>query len=305
MNRHIVLLIISITTVTAGGFAHPSDIDDDQPAFTIATYNVRNLFDHHDDPYSSDEQTRTVPKPMEEVKALASVIRLLDADVIALQEVESRGVLRKFKNGLLKPLSYRTPILYEGNDMRGIDVAFLSRLRVGQVTSHRHLQFPREGGAITRFSRDLLRARVYPSDDFWFDLYIVHFKAGWRKEDGQKRKAEAAMVREILDEELDRDPAYRFMIVGDFNDRRESEVVKLIEGTHEGKLFCPTDELPEEERITFILDSVRTQVDYIFCSPSMRSLYVAGSAKITHGDEAAAASDHRPVSASFTIPPQK
>ncbi|MCK5572890.1 MAG: endonuclease/exonuclease/phosphatase family protein [Bacteroidetes bacterium] len=305
MNRRLVLLLISVTAVAAIGLAQPSDLDDDQPVFTVATYNVKNLFDQHDDPYFSDEKTRTVPKPMEEVKALASVIHLLDVDVIALQEVESRGVLRKFKNGLLKTLGYRTPILYEGNDMRGIDVAFLSRLRVGSVTSHRHLRFLREGGAITRFSRDLLRARVYPADDFWFDLYIVHFKSGWRKEDVLKREAEATKAREILDEELGRDPPYRFMIVGDFNDRRESEVVKLIEGKDEGKLFCPTDELPEEERITFILDSVRTQVDYIFCSPSMRSLYVSGSVKVIHGDEAAVASDHRPVSASFTIPPQK
>jgi len=305
VNRSLSLLLVAVTAAAVFGFSPLAGGAGDRTVFTVATYNVKNLFDDYDDPYFTDEQTRTVPKPMEEVRALASVIHSLDADVIALQEVESRGVLRKFKNGLLKTLGYGTPVLYEGNDMRGIDVALLSRLPVGPVTSYRHLQFPRENGTITRFSRDLLRARVFPAEKVWFDLYVVHFKSGWSKNDGQKRKAEARKVREILDEELVHDPAYRFMVAGDFNDRRESEVVKIIEGEGEERLFCPTDELPEEDRITFILGSLRTQVDYLFCSPSMRILYVEGSVTILDSDETAAASDHRPVAASFKLPPKE
>jgi endonuclease/exonuclease/phosphatase family metal-dependent hydrolase len=284
-----------------------SQESDSVPAstFTAATYNVKNLFDEHDDPYANDEETVPKTKPKEEVEALARVIRSMDADVLALQEVESRGVLRKFKNGLLKGMEYRDPVLLEGNDMRGIDVAVLSKLPVGQVTSYRHLTFDKDDGKSTRFSRDLLKVRVRPTRDFWFDLYVVHLKSGSGAGDRKKRAAEARKVREIIEEELGREAGYRFIVIGDFNDGRESLTVKTIAGEGENELFCPSDFLPEEERYTFFREGKKARVDYIFCSASMKDLYVAGSVRVIGGEDAARASDHRPLIASFEIPAGK
>ena len=72
--------------------------DSDQEAaprtkLTIATYNVQNLFDVFDDPYTKDEGTRV--KPLDQIKQIAGVLRKLDADVIAFQELENEGVLRE------------------------------------------------------------------------------------------------------------------------------------------------------------------------------------------------------------------
>ncbi len=278
------------------------DEGESRPTFVVATYNVKNLFDRHDDPYTWDERTIPVPKPMDEVRALADVIRVIDADILALQEVESRGVLRRFRNGLLKDLRYGPPVHYEGNDMRGIDVAVLTGFTVGPVTSYRHLVFERENGEEGRFSRDLLRVRVYPRPDFWFDLYVVHFKSGSKKEDRIKREAEARAAREILDRELEQDSRYRFLIVGDFNDKRESGTIGIIEGTGDTKLSCLTDEVESDDLDTFFRDSRKARFDYMFCSPSMYENYVEGSVRVMRGDEAERASDHRPVVASFSIP---
>ena len=134
MIRNLFLLGGVLVTAVLHQAASCSESCAESTIFTIATYNVKNLFDDHDDPYFRDEQTIPVPKPMEEVRALAAVIINMNADVIALQEVESRGVLRKFKWGFLKDLNYDDPVLFEGDDMRGIDVALLSRLPVGPVT---------------------------------------------------------------------------------------------------------------------------------------------------------------------------
>jgi endonuclease/exonuclease/phosphatase family metal-dependent hydrolase len=281
----------------------PAEDAEQTPAsFVVATYNVKNLFDGRDDPYSQDERTVPVPKPPDEVRALAGVIRAVDADILALQEVESRGVLKRFRNGMLQDLRYGTPVQFEGNDTRGIDVAVLTRFAVGPVTSHRHLVFDREDGKKTRFSRDLLRIRVYPRPDFWFDLYVVHLKSGTGEEACIKRKAEADEVRRILDRELERDGTCPFLVVGDFNDGRESETIAVIEGTGDAKLFCPTDQLESGDRDTFFRDSRRARFDYIFCSPSMRDRYIEGSVRVVGGDEAARASDHRPVVAAFRMP---
>ncbi len=282
-----------------------ADLSTRDSVFTIATYNVLNLFDAYDDPYFRDEQTVPVPKPAEELEALVDVIRSLDADLLALQEVENRGGLRRLKSRFLKELHYRDPVLYEGNDLRGIDVALLSRFPVGQVTSYRHIQFPRGDGKTTRFSRDLIRVRVRPAADLWIDIYVVHLKSGSKGSDREKRKAEATKVREILDTECQKDPRYRFIILGDFNDRRSSETVQIIEGAGDGRFFCLTDELDSDTTITFVRNASRAQLDYIFCSPSMKTLFISGSVRVVNSDKTTVASDHRPVVASFRIPVDK
>lgn len=55
-------------------------------------------------------------------------IKATNADVIALQEVESHATLRKFRNEYLGGFSnYKYSILVDGNDPRLIDVAVLSK----------------------------------------------------------------------------------------------------------------------------------------------------------------------------------
>lgn len=49
-------------------------------------------------------------------------------DLLILQEVENRAVLERWNAGPLKPAGYGAPILIEGTDTRGIDVAIFSRL---------------------------------------------------------------------------------------------------------------------------------------------------------------------------------
>ncbi|MFQ6105199.1 MAG: endonuclease/exonuclease/phosphatase family protein [Candidatus Glassbacteria bacterium] len=301
MNRQLLFASMWIVGVTALFRVAPC-FDDDVREFKLATYNVKNLFDEHDDPYYWDEKTDPMPKPLEEVKALASVIHRLDADIIALQEVESREVLRRFRRRFLQDMGYGEPVLIEGNDMRGIDVALLSRIPVGPVTSYRHLQVTSADYRNPRFERDLLRVRMCPEDDFWFDIYVVHLKSGRRVDDIKKRMSEAIKVREILDGELKRYEGYRFILVGDFNDSRKSDVIRLIEGKGKRKLFCLNDELPEDQGFTFVWKSIRAQFDYIFCSPSMKGFYVEGSARVIIGEDVSIASDHMPVIASFSIP---
>ena len=39
----------------------------------------------------------------------------------------------------------------------------------------------------------------------------------------------------------------------------------------------------------------------MFCSPSMKECYIPGSVKVLSGDDVSAASDHKPVIASFAV----
>lgn len=130
---------------------------------SVMTYNVQNLFDtHHDEgkedwtylPFEfkvsntevfkycndltneyykkacleKDWNQQTLERKMQN---LARVIRLykggVGADVVVLQEVENKSVLKMLFNNYLKDLNYGYFSLIEGPDRRGIDVAVVSR----------------------------------------------------------------------------------------------------------------------------------------------------------------------------------
>ena len=67
----------------------------------IASYNVLNYFDDVDDPALSGEwDDKDLTTSTDRLRGLAKAIRRLDADVLALQEVESRGRDHSFSRSL-------------------------------------------------------------------------------------------------------------------------------------------------------------------------------------------------------------
>jgi endonuclease/exonuclease/phosphatase family metal-dependent hydrolase len=192
-------------------------------------------------------------------------------------------------------------VLIEGNDGRGIDCAILSRLPVGSVSSYRHMRFGMPGGGMTRFRRDLLRARIEPAGAAAFDVFVVHLKSK-RGESGESsaiRMAEAAAVRSVCDDLLKADGSARFVVCGDFNDTWESEPLRTIRGSGTGELKSFFTDVPESSRITYNRDPYRSMIDFVLCSPGMASSYVAGSFRVPDGSIETTGSDHNPISMEF------
>ncbi|MCK6457118.1 MAG: endonuclease/exonuclease/phosphatase family protein [Phycisphaerae bacterium] len=269
---------------------------------TVGTFNVLNLFDDVDDPYTADEGTP--PKSREDMQRLADTIRKLNADVLALEEVENRGILERFVRVHLSDLHYAHVVHVESNDQRGIDCAVLSRLPVGPVTSYRHVPIPMKGGEVTTLRRDLLRVRIEPPGGDAFDVFVVHFKSKRGERTGETspvRQAEAEFVRRTCDEILRDDAAARFIVCGDFNDTWESGPIRTIRGDGAGALACFVDELPPAQRVSYNQEPHRSVIDYIFCSPAMAKRYVGKSYTILDGSVATSGSDHNPVRATFRV----
>lgn len=266
----------------------------------IATFNVLNLFDDHDDPYREDEGTPA--KPRDEMERLAKTIRTIDADVLALEEVENRDYLERFVRVMLPDMGYEQVVLFEGNDGRGIDCAVLSRLPVGPVTSHRHERFGGPDGKPMSFMRDLLEVRLEPADAPPFTMFVVHLKSksGGDETEGV-RVAEAARIREIVDARLAADPRARFVIGGDFNDTWDSKPLKILRGSASGELVSFFDEIPKDKRITYNKEPHRSMIDFLLCSPAMAKCYQKGTYRIEYGAVETSGSDHNPVVATFKL----
>ena len=263
----------------------------------IASFNVLNMFDGEDCPFHGDESTPA--KSLESLEKLADTIRKINADVLALEEVENRWYLERFVEKLLPEMGYRV-VLFEGNDYRGIDNAVLSRLPIGPVTSYRHLFFEDANGKPMKFNRDLLQVRINPPKDKPFDIFVVHLKSKGGGEAATKptRMGEAKQIRAIFDEMLAANPKARFVITGDFNDTFDSDPVKTIIGTGESALFTFVDDMPKET-ITYNQEPHKSMIDFMFASPAMGKTYVKGSAKVFPGSPETTGSDHNPLYAEF------
>lgn len=273
----------------------------DPSRIRLATYNVLNLFDDEDDPYHADETTR--PKPRDELERLAASIRALDADVIALQEVESRGYLERFLTVFLPEMNYKHVVHYEGNDLRGIDVSLVSRLPIGPVRSHRHMSFTGPDGIERQFNRDLLAVTVQPPGDASLEVWVVHLKSnsGGREAAEPIRLAEAEAIRRLLDDRLAADPEAWIAVVGDYNDVWGSPTLTTIVGQGPLSLWSPASSLEGPAPDTYNRGEHQSMIDFILCSPALAKRYVPGTLRVPPGSQETTGSDHNPVAATFDL----
>ena len=108
---------------------------------------------------------------------LAAVIDKHQPDIIALQEVENLAILERLRTDYLDDAGYLPAVLIEGHDLRGIDVAFLTRLPLaGEPTLH---PLPKEGIEEARYgdTRGVLEATFQMPDDSLLTGFAVHFPA--------------------------------------------------------------------------------------------------------------------------------
>lgn len=181
-------------------------------AVSIMTFNVENLFDNVDDPGKDDRTYLPLAaKQNDEHRAACNKIdvarwreQCLDwdwsdelvtrklaltaqailqvdggrgPDILALQEVENIAILNRLRRDYLQAAGYREPILIEGSDLRGIDVAFLTRLPVvGRATLH-PLTFPAEFANRVDDTRGILQATFKLPDGSLLTGFAAHFPA--------------------------------------------------------------------------------------------------------------------------------
>ena len=179
---------------------------------TIMTFNVENLFDTKDDPDRDDRdflplelkqteahraacaslrfeswQNRCLNVDWNEaiverkLEAVARAILQVDngrgPDLIAFQEVENIGILERLRTDYLRDADYLPGILIEGNDSRGIDLAFLSRLPLAGEPRLHDIVFDASLADRVGDTRGILQADFELPDGSMLTGFAVHFPA--------------------------------------------------------------------------------------------------------------------------------
>jgi endonuclease/exonuclease/phosphatase family metal-dependent hydrolase len=298
----------------------------------IATFNVENLGSRHSfgpkerpdtapalslfdvaEAEMRESVQRSVAVALEDDKRELSALALADlrADILALQEIDNLGVLQAFFANYVHRLAdirYGHFKLVDGNDPRGIDVAFAARLdlieaRKVRAISHHEATFGELGcheGELERFgitpddlvfNRDCLEV-LLDFGDRQLAVYVCHFKAIADREDGRAatlpiRRAEARAVRRIVQDRFGEGwPEANWVVAGDLNDFSEQilpggRVVAAgpsgLDDLLDGFAVNPVAALAPTERWTlFHSDCSATephqehvQLDYVLLSPAL------------------------------------
>ena len=274
---------------------------------TVMSYNVQNMFDVFDDPYTFDETTRV--KPRRQIGAVAAMISRADADIVAFQEIENEGVLRAMVREMLPEAGYQYIAALPTNSKRGIGLGLISRLPVLSLTSHRLQDLTlADRPQKWRFARDLLLARVRVAADRILAIFIVHFKSKLDSEgDEQSRRwrlAEAMATRRIIDAWRHEHPDGWTLLVGDVNDTPGSRTLNALLAPHRDALRPLIDlhaHLPADRRVTYLRPPYRSTVDYILAGPDLASRVVPSSAQVPADPSDLGGSDHAPVVAGFDL----
>lgn len=230
-------------------------------AVTVMSFNVENLFDNVDDPGKDDKAYLPLAAKQDpahraacagiavdrwraecleldwsdavvehKLSVVASVIRQVEGgrgpDIVALQEIENLGILERLRTEHLADLGYEPAVLIEGNDERGIDVAFLSRLPLAGPPQLHPLYLPQfpDRAADTR---GILQADFRLPDGAVLTGFSVHFPAPYHPTDMRITAYEHLnALRAALPDD------HHVFAAGDFNttsaeDRREDMLARF------------------------------------------------------------------------------
>ena len=198
----------------------------------VATYNLNNylLTDRHVD----GVWRPNYPKPESEKRAIRQVIRHADPDVLAIQEVGSASFLEELRRDLaMEGLDYPYAFHLETEEDSNRQIALLSKLEPQEIEKHTDLEFnyqpdTEKKGRSRLVKRGMLEAVFNQPNGVAFKLFLVHLKSRYTtdKADPESRKfreKEAKACRNRIIERTFDLKQNAFLILGDFNDDRDSD----------------------------------------------------------------------------------
>jgi endonuclease/exonuclease/phosphatase family metal-dependent hydrolase len=278
--------------------------------FRVATYKVENYLDQ-------PTESRRVVKSAEAKAKICESIKAVDPDVIALEEMGTTNAL----------IELRASLKADGEDFpfwehiqsfdTNIHVTVLSKFPI--VTRHPHTnEFFLLDGKRFQVKRGFGEVEIQAATNFTFTLIAAHLKSRLstpEADEAEERLGEARVLRRIIDGRFKTDPDAKLVVLGDFNDTKDSDSTKAIIGRGKFKL---TDTRPAERNddnsfaeniyheprsvawtYFYGADDTYTRIDYILLSPALSRNWVKEETYIPAIPNWGIGSDHRPIVATL------
>jgi len=280
-------------------------------SFRVATYNLENYLDQP-----------TVSRPhvkLAEAKAkIRESIRAANPDILALEEMGSTNAL----------LELRAALTAEGCEFpfwehvqsfdTNIHIAVLSKLPIIARRLHTNELFLLDGKRF-QVKRGFAEVDIQAATNFVFTLIAAHLKSHLttaEADEAEERLGEAKLLRQLIDARLAANPTAKLLILGDFNDTKNSAVLKTVIGHGKTKLFDirpaerngdtapgePPYFTPRNVAWTYFYgrNDEYSRIDYILISSGLSKNWVKQDTYIPTVPNWGIGSDHRPIVATFS-----
>ncbi|MBN2773039.1 MAG: endonuclease/exonuclease/phosphatase family protein [Prolixibacteraceae bacterium] len=203
--------------------------------FRILFYNVENLFDTEDNPYTEDDEFlpdserrwnnyRLNNKLNNIAKVILASGGWESPDIVGLCEVENRKVVEQLlNNSSLKNQKYKV-IHKESPDPRGIDVSMIYKEESFRPLKYEYNGLKNEDGEV-RKTREILYVKGIVKESDTLHLFFNHWPSRYSGylETVEFRKLAARTLRNRIDLILSDNPDAKVIIMGDFNDQPTDE----------------------------------------------------------------------------------
>jgi endonuclease/exonuclease/phosphatase family metal-dependent hydrolase len=280
--------------------------------FRVATYNIENYLDQ-------PTESRLHVKSAEARAKIRESIESIKPDVLALEEMGTTNALLELRASLKADgLDFPFWEHVSGADTN-IHIAVLSRLPIVARRPHTNDSFLLDGRQF-RVERGFADVDIQAAPNFTFTLIAAHLKSRRPVPDAdeaEERLEEAKLLRGIVNEHFRADPNARLVVLGDFNDVKDSDAVREIVGRGRFKL---TDTRPAERNgdiapagnssfdprnVTWTeyygKEDIYTRMDYVLLSPALTRDLVEEETYIPKIPNWGVGSDHRPIVAAFKL----
>ncbi len=234
--------------------------------FSVATYNVENLFDlkisgYEYKEYIPNSKSGWTKKMLAiKIKNLAQVIKDINADVISLQEIESKEVLKRLNLALGEK---KYPYMYSSFKTKGTDVVLLSRYPIKEHSSY----------SILKRFRPIHRV-VISIEGLDITIFMNHWPS--YRHPVKTRMKFAKKLKSLIEKEED------FILLGDFNSPFKKEKkgwgseVELVSKNSYNLWY----DVPYNQRYSYKYYKIKNAIDHIIVSKSMYKRYKYGSFKV-------------------------
>tara|TARA_B100001146_G_scaffold225213_1_gene247950 strand:+ start:27832 stop:28782 length:951 start_codon:yes stop_codon:yes gene_type:complete len=216
----------------------------DHSIYTIAFYNLENLFDTEDDPLTLDDDfTVNAPRQwnakrfQKKIKKLGRVISQIGYNdiqhppaIVGIAEVENETVVKALVDSkFLKDKGYQY-VHFDSSDERGIDTALLYRSDyVTILEANTHTLYLENAPGVRDYTRDILHIRGTLQGQE-VHILVNHWPSRRQgaEETAYKRIAAAQKNLEIVHNIAEDNPKAKCIIMGDFNDDPHSESLTTL-----------------------------------------------------------------------------
>jgi endonuclease/exonuclease/phosphatase family metal-dependent hydrolase len=233
--------------------------------FKVANYNVENLFDAR---WQGGEYEEYVPGNKHgwnedmlrlKINHLSRVIGDIDADIIALEEVENEAVLERL-NKALGDKAYPYVFYPKKKERVTIETALLSRFPIEKTQT---FWLPDQARGIHKITLRI--------ENFMLDVYANHWPAYKERED--ERLVYAKTLHNLLEKEKNQE----YIVLGDFNSPYEERkghwgmglVTFLKAGNKNAPLYNLWYELPQNKRYSHSYGREKETLDHIMIPKSL------------------------------------